>query len=554
MRKSGKNKLEKNESESTSSNENDGQVNNHSVYLQVITDNINKIQKYFNNHIFTKDKISKEKLNLYFSKIESSIDLLSKEKDNAISQYESILRYNEHKLRILYSDIYNLKIKNAFLENNIDILLKKEKELKLVKEKTGVIVENGMIVYNDRKDNEIFILRTENSTLKNIINNNEKELNEVKEKYKNVKEVYDKQISSLNNKLNQLKYKFRQSNPKTKGKSCSNITVNNNDGGNHNIKLNFTINSSSNKLNNNRNVITSRVTNNNNNSNINDMNNNTNTNTNINTNGYKKKYDCILFKKEKTIGKNKNNSEGKGVSSLAHCQSTGHLNLKNKIINQLKKINKEQTSNTFHQELNLSNISPIHNKKISCLTPRSNDDRGINFQTFQKISDVKKNKNIKIINKNCNIIKNCFSNQNKNKTNNFNGFKIIYKKSSKNKSTKANNNIANKKQKIKKELTWSQNILMNNSVMPNTYLKINKITVKSKKCNDLNKTNVLKSPKYNGENHKRKRNLITKIVGKEHSIINKTSLTSIKRKNTINTSTNSSCNKNILNSPSGNKI
>ena len=220
----------------------------------------------------------------------------------------------------------------------------------------------------------------------------------------------------------------------------------------------------------------------------------------------------------------------------------------------MKKINKDQTSNTFHQELNLSNISPIHNKKISCLTPRSNDDRGINFQTFQKISDVKKNKNIKIVNKNCNIIKNCFSNQNINKTNNFNGVKIIYKKSSKNKSTKANNSIVNKKQKIKKELTWSQNILMNSSVMPNTYLKINKITVKSKKSNDLNKTNVLKSPKYNGENHKRKRNLITKIVGKEHSIINKTSLTSIKRKNTINTSTNSSCNKNILNSPSGNKI
>ena len=550
MKKSGKNKLEKSDSENTSTNENDGQADNYIVYLQEITDNINKIQKYFNNHIFTKDKISKEKLNLYFSKIESSIKLLSKEKDSAISQYESILRYNEHRLRLLYSDIYNLKIKNAFLENNIDILLKKEKELKLVKEKTGVIVENGMIVYNDRKDNEIFILRTENSTLKNIINNNEKELNEVKEKYNNIKEVYDKQISNLNNKLNQLKYKLRQNNPKTKGKSCSNITVNNNDGGNHNIKLNFTINNSSNKVNNNRNALTNRVTNSN--SNINDVNNNTNIN--INSNGYKKKYDCILLKNDKKVEKNKNCSEGKGISPLAHCQSTGQLNLKNKIINQLKKINKDQTSNTFHQELNLSNISPIHNKKISCLTPRSNDDRGINFQTFQKISDVKKNKNIKIVNKNCNIIKNCFSNQNINKTNNFNGVKIIYKKSSKNKSTKANNSIVNKKQKIKKELTWSQNILMNSSVMPNTYLKINKITVKSKKCNDLNKTNVLKSPKYNGENHKRKRNLITKIVGKEHSIINKTSLTSIKRKNTINTSTNSSCNKNILNSPSGNKI
>lgn len=174
MRKYGKNKLENCDSENTSTNENDGQTNNHSVYLQVIADNINKIQKYFNNHIFTKDKISKEKLNICFSKIESSIKLISKEKDSVISQYESILRYNENKLRLLYSDIYNLKIKNAFLENNIDILLKKEKELKLVKEKTGVIVENGMIVYNDRKDNEIFILRTENSTLKNIININEK--------------------------------------------------------------------------------------------------------------------------------------------------------------------------------------------------------------------------------------------------------------------------------------------------------------------------------------------------------------------------------------------
>jgi hypothetical protein len=549
MRKSGKNKLERSDSESTSTNENEGQANNHNIYLQVISDNINKIQKYFNNHIFTKDKIAKEKLNLFFSKIESSIKFLAKEKDSAISQYESILRFNEHKLRLLYSDIYNLKIKNAFLENNIDILLKKEKELKLVKEKTGVIVENGIIVYNDRKDNEIFILRTENSTLKNIINNNEKELNEVKEKYKNIKEVYDKQISSLNNKINQLKYKLRQSNPKTKGKSCSNITVNNNDGGNHNIKLNFTINNSLNKVKNNRNALTNRVTNSN--TNINDINNNTNIN--INSNGYKKKYDCILLKNEKNVEKNKNNSEGKGISSLAHCQSTGQLNLKNKIINQLKKINKEQTSNTFHQELNLSNISPIHSKKISCLTPRK-DDCGINFQTFQKISDVKKNKNIKIVNKNCNIIKNCFSNQNINKTNNLNGVKIIYKKNSKNKSTKANNNVANKKQKIKKELTWSQNILMNNSVMPNIYLKINKITVKSKKYNDLNKTNVLKSPKYNGENHKRKRNLITKIVGKEHSIINKTSLTSIKRKNTINSSNNSSCNKNILNSPSSNKI
>ena len=62
-----------------------------------------------------------------------------------------------------------MKIKNTFLENNIDILIKKEKEYRLIKEKTGILVENGKIIHNDRKENEIFILRAENSNLKNVI-------------------------------------------------------------------------------------------------------------------------------------------------------------------------------------------------------------------------------------------------------------------------------------------------------------------------------------------------------------------------------------------------
>ena len=73
-----------------------------------------------------------------------------------------MLKKNEEKIRTLYSDIFNLKIRNTYLENNVEILLQKENEYKMIKEKTGILIENGEVIYNNRKDNEIFILRQEN--------------------------------------------------------------------------------------------------------------------------------------------------------------------------------------------------------------------------------------------------------------------------------------------------------------------------------------------------------------------------------------------------------
>ena len=538
MQKEDLKKKEKNENENTN-NLSNKQIDNYIIYIKTFNDNIKYLQQYYNTHISPKEKFSKEKINLYFTQISSTIKLLSEEKDKIISKYDSILRKNEQKIRILYSDIFNLKIKNNFLENNNEILLKKEKEYRLVKEKTGVIVENGKIVYNDRKDNEIFILRTENSTLKNVISKNEKEIKILNNKYKIEKENYEKQISNLNSSINHLKYKLKQSNPNTKGKSCSCININTNDTTNPNLKLNFTINNSLNKGN-----YSNAVINGVNNSNNNETNNNTN-----NNNSKKKKYDSILLNKnEKSRGKNKINSDGK-FFALANCKSSGHLKLKNNIIINTKNLNIEEAPNTQHKELNLSNVnvSPIHRKNIACLTPQNNEEQCLNLQIFQKISDIKNNK-LKLVQKNSYMMKNCFSNQNINKSNNnINGVKVIFK-NSKNKSTKNNKNVIKRKQRIKKELTWSQNILMNNSVMTNTSLKINKIKVKSKARNNINKTNLIKSPRYVVENNKRKRNLITKIVGNEHSITNKTSLTSIRRKNTLNTSINS-YGKNIISSP-----
>ena len=504
------------------------------IYIKSISDNIKNLQKYYIIHLSTKEKDkekTKEKINLYFSQINSTIKLLSDENDIIKSKYESLLNYNEQKIRILYSDIFNLKIKNNFLENNIDILLKKEKEYKLVKEKTGILVENGKIVYNDRKENEIIILRVENSNLKDVINRNEKVLLEINENFKKEKDNYDKQILNLNHQINQLKYKLKQSNPKLKGKSFSSININTNDTTNPNLKLNFTVNNSSNKINNSNN---NEISSNKNNNNINN----------------KRKYESILLNKKSGKIINIANSERKS-NALIHWQSSGHLDLKNKMINKLKKNKQNETATT--KELNLSNlnVSPIHSKKVLCLTPHNNNDNScLNFQTFQKIADIKNKKQLKVINKNCKIKKRCLNNQNIHKSNNLNGLKVIFKNTSKIKSNNKSNNNKSRHNKIKKELTWSQNILINNSAIPNSNPKINKvkkIIINNNNNKELNKTNIIgKSPKSNFDNDKRKKHLTSSIIGNQQMIKNKSSVNSIRRKNSMNKS--NSYNKKIFNS------
>ena len=528
-------------------------MNIHSFYLETINSNINALQKCYQNYLKNQEKSIQNKINSYFSQINSILNLLSEEKDNILSQYESTLRKNEQKIRVLYSDIFNLKVKNTFLENNIDILLKKEKEYRLVKEKTGVVVENGTIVYNDRKDNEILILRKENSTLKDIIKNNEEELNTIKEKNKKEKENFEKQIKTLNHQLNIFKFKIKINHQNSKGKSISNMNINKNDNSTQNLKLNFTLNSNSiNKGNTSNNGINNGL---NNNNSINDLNNISN-NTNKNTSRKK-----IEIKHEKKYRRNIISLDEQKLS-LIHCQSTGHLNLKNKIINKLKKLKQTEFSKINETGLDLSsaNKSATQNKKLLCLTPHNNDENNniiANYHSFNKISDIKKKNKIKIINKNFNIMKSSSSNQNININNNFNEIQIIYKNKTKNKNANNKNFIINRQQKLKNELTWNQSHIINNSVMPNSPIKIKKINIRNKnmKSNqNLTNMNTTNNSKNNvcGVNNKRQRNIRNNVIEKNNSITNKFSLTSIRRKNTINTYINN-CKTNLNNSPNSNK-
>ena len=186
--------------------------------LMFQTSEIEKILNYYSkNELFQiKEDIKNTLLNNYkdkfqcqalLDKITKMINLLHgvfKENiQKAIGQYESIIRRDEQTIRILYKNILTYRLLKDSLDNRIGYLLTKEKEYELIKDKTGAFVCNGKIVYNMQKDNEIIILRTENSNLKNIIGNYEKIIHEKDLLYENIKKKY----YSIQNKIYKTKVK-----------------------------------------------------------------------------------------------------------------------------------------------------------------------------------------------------------------------------------------------------------------------------------------------------------------------------------------------------------
>ena len=189
-------------------------IANNSCYNQLI-----KIKEEIENEIINnfKDKFQYQKI---FNKITSMISLINdifKEKiQKKIEQYESLIRRDEQTIRILYKNLLTYKLLKDSLDNRIRLLLIKEKEYELIKDKTGAFVRNGEIFYNKQKDNEIIILRTENSNLKNIIDNYEKIINEKDLLYKQLKNKYN----NIQNKVNKNE---------SKKFSVPNININLND-------------------------------------------------------------------------------------------------------------------------------------------------------------------------------------------------------------------------------------------------------------------------------------------------------------------------------------
>jgi hypothetical protein len=119
-----------------------------------------------------------------------------------MKNYENIIRKLEEKERFLIKKVFQSYLQKETFQNKIDQLREVEEEYEEMKAKLKY--ENGRFLNNDRKDNEILILRNENSRLKNVIdeleiqNQNLDKLNkEQKEKINSLNE----DIKNLNSKI-----------------------------------------------------------------------------------------------------------------------------------------------------------------------------------------------------------------------------------------------------------------------------------------------------------------------------------------------------------------
>ena len=140
-------------------------------------------------------------------KKEEKLNLLKKKipiEKNELNQLETYIKKLEEKERNLTKLIFRYKLQKNGLKNKIADLLDIEDEYEEMKEKLKY--EDGKFLNNDRKDNEIIILRKENINLKNYISENEKKLKTLE---LNLSEK-EKNIISLENKIQKLNLKLEE--------------------------------------------------------------------------------------------------------------------------------------------------------------------------------------------------------------------------------------------------------------------------------------------------------------------------------------------------------
>ena len=120
---------------------------------------------------------------------------------------------NDNKYYIKYYLHY--KIQKEVLEMKLNAYMSLEDEYEELKEK--VKYENGKFLENDRKDNEIIILRQENSSLKKDIvklENLNKSIEDKNKEYQKKIKIYEKDIGIFKNKIINLEKILKDNNYK----------------------------------------------------------------------------------------------------------------------------------------------------------------------------------------------------------------------------------------------------------------------------------------------------------------------------------------------------
>ena len=166
-------------------------------------------------------------------KEEINIKRTKDEKDKEILQMENQIRKLEYDIKFLIQKEFQNKIKRDTLEMKVNTYMEMENEFEELKEK--VKYQGGEFLNNERKDNEIIILRQENGILKKEIEkheiNNKKYESKIKSEQETIQELTN-QISLLNKKVSKLELLTSQKEtniqPNHSNSSSINININNN--------------------------------------------------------------------------------------------------------------------------------------------------------------------------------------------------------------------------------------------------------------------------------------------------------------------------------------
>ena len=142
-------------------------------------------------------------LKIFNESIKRIVETKLKEINISLNQYKSKLLFIEQSNRYLVKQNFLKQTKIDILENEIDSYMEMEEEFDEMKEKLKY--ENGKFLHNEKKENEILILRAENSNLKKIIDKNERT---IEEKELIIESIKKKSSSMLNTNNNTIKNSF----------------------------------------------------------------------------------------------------------------------------------------------------------------------------------------------------------------------------------------------------------------------------------------------------------------------------------------------------------
>ena len=295
---------------------------------------------------------------ILYSKNNTNNPLSSDEK----AQYENIIRKLEAKERILSKINFQDKLQKDAMENKIGEYMEMEEEFEEMK--TKLKYEDGRFLNNDRKDNEIIIIRGENSNLKKSIKNLEQQIINFEKDKKQKNEI----INKLQNEINQFKIKLEEAEKQNEilNSHSINININNVTGTN------------------NKNGVSQNNNNTNNNNNkMGNMGNNTN------KNNYKNK----LFPYQKIKAKilnNKNHNDEILSNTRNESLEKINSNLLNKILvgNKVNKTNTHLNNSCVkvnHYPLANNQKQNFFNNNSSNNMPFFNRNNMKNFNIMKKI-------------------------------------------------------------------------------------------------------------------------------------------------------------------------